>query len=39
MESLNWSSRSPVAIIVVALFVGLVGMLSLSRPQPAPVLP
>jgi multidrug efflux pump subunit AcrB len=31
MESLNWSSRSPVAIIVVALFVGLVGMLSLSR--------
>src|ERR1700733_7696488 len=31
MESLNWSSRSPVAIIVVALFVGLVGLLSLSR--------
>jgi multidrug efflux pump subunit AcrB len=31
MESLNWSSRSPVAVIVIAIFVGLLGMLSLSR--------
>ncbi|MBV8145121.1 MAG: efflux RND transporter permease subunit [Gammaproteobacteria bacterium] len=31
MESLNWSSRSPIGLIVVALFIGLVGLLSLSR--------
>ena len=31
MESLNWSSRSPIGLIVIAVFVGLVGLLSLSR--------
>jgi multidrug efflux pump subunit AcrB len=31
MESLNWSSRSPVGIIVIAVFLGLLGLLSLSR--------
>jgi multidrug efflux pump subunit AcrB len=31
MESLNWSSRSPVGVIVVAIFVGLLGLLSLTR--------
>jgi multidrug efflux pump subunit AcrB len=31
LESLNWSSRSPIGVIVVAVFIGLVGLLSLSR--------
>src|SRR6516165_7802101 len=31
MESLNWSSRSPIGVVVVAVFVGLVGLLSLTR--------
>src|SRR5215469_12146620 len=31
MESLNWSSRSPIGVIVIALFIGLVGLLSLTR--------
>jgi multidrug efflux pump subunit AcrB len=31
MESLNWSSRSPIGVIVIAVFIGLVGLLSLSR--------
>ena len=31
METLNWSSRSPVGLIVVAVFLGLLGLLSLSR--------
>jgi len=31
MESLNWSSRSPIGLIVIAVFVGLVGLLSLTR--------
>jgi multidrug efflux pump subunit AcrB len=31
MESLSWSSRSPIGVIVIALFIGLVGLLSLSR--------
>src|SRR6516162_11709089 len=31
MESLSWSSRSPIGVIVIAVFVGLVGLLSLSR--------
>ncbi len=31
MESLSWSSRSPVGVIVIAIFVGLIGLLSLSR--------
>jgi multidrug efflux pump subunit AcrB len=31
MESLSWSSRSPIGVIVVAVFVGLVGLLSLTR--------
>jgi RND family efflux transporter MFP subunit len=31
MESLQWSSRSPIAVAVIALFIGLLGMLSLSR--------
>src|SRR6516225_1383953 len=31
MESLNWSSRSPIGVIVIALFIGLVGLLSLKR--------
>src|SRR6516165_7497654 len=31
MESLNWSSRSPIGVVVLAVFVGLVGLLSLSR--------
>ncbi len=31
MESLNWSSRSPIGVIVIAVFVGMVGLLSLSR--------
>ena len=31
MESLSWSSRSPIGLIVIAVFVGLVGLLSLTR--------
>ena len=31
MESLSWSSRSPIAVIVIAVFIGLVGLLSLTR--------
>ena len=31
MESLSWSSRSPIGVIVVAVFVALVGLLSLRR--------
>jgi multidrug efflux pump subunit AcrB len=31
MESLNWSSRSPIGVIVIAVFLGLLGLLSLSR--------
>jgi multidrug efflux pump subunit AcrB len=31
MESLHWSSRSPIGVIVIAVFVLLVGLLSLSR--------
>src|SRR6516162_6114155 len=31
MESLNWSSRSPIGVVVLAVFIGLIGLLSLSR--------
>jgi multidrug efflux pump subunit AcrB len=31
MESLHWSSRSPIGVIVVAIFVGLLGLLSATR--------
>src|SRR6516165_9927059 len=31
MENLSWSSRSPIGVVVIAVFVGLVGLLSLSR--------
>src|SRR5499427_8734587 len=31
MESLSWSNRSPIGVVVVAVFIGLVGLLSLSR--------
>ncbi|MBV8804120.1 MAG: efflux RND transporter periplasmic adaptor subunit [Sinobacteraceae bacterium] len=31
MESVQWSGRSPIAVAVIALFIGLLGMLSLSR--------
>src|SRR6185312_7552550 len=31
MESVQWSGRSPIAVAVFALFIGLLGMLSLSR--------
>ena len=31
MENLSWSSRSPIGVIVIAVFVGLIGLLSLSR--------
>src|ERR1700693_4055441 len=31
MDSLHWSSRSPIAVIVIAVFLGLLGLLSLSR--------
>ena len=31
METLNWSSRSPIGVIVIAVFLGLLGLLSLSR--------
>ncbi len=31
MESLSWSSRSPIGVTVIAVFIGLIGLLSLSR--------
>ena len=31
MESLSWSSRSPIGLMVIAVFIGLVGLLSLTR--------
>ncbi|MBV8782796.1 MAG: efflux RND transporter permease subunit [Gammaproteobacteria bacterium] len=31
METLRWSNRSPIGLIVVAVFVGLVGIVSLTR--------
>jgi multidrug efflux pump subunit AcrB len=31
MESLSWSSRSPIGVVVIAVFIGLIGLLSLSR--------
>ena len=31
VDSLKWSSRSPIGVIVIAVFLGLVGLLSLSR--------
>jgi multidrug efflux pump subunit AcrB len=31
MESLSWSSRSPIGVIVIATFVSLIGLLSLGR--------
>src|SRR5882724_11706980 len=31
MESLSWSTRNPVAMAVLAVFVGLLGLLSLGR--------
>ena len=31
MESLSWSSRSPIGVIVIAVFIGLVGLLCLTR--------
>src|SRR5689334_25066818 len=31
MESVQWSGRSPIAVAVMALFSGVLGMLSLSR--------
>src|SRR5580700_9550099 len=31
MDSLHWSSRSPIGVIVLAVFLGLLGLLSLSR--------
>jgi multidrug efflux pump subunit AcrB len=31
VESFNWSSRSPIGVIVIAVFLGLLGLLSLSR--------
>src|SRR5215813_10081440 len=31
MESLNWSSRSPIGVVVIAVFILLVGLLSLTR--------
>jgi len=31
METLNWSSRSPIGLIVMAVFLGLLGLLSLNR--------
>ncbi|HYB64248.1 MAG TPA: efflux RND transporter permease subunit [Steroidobacteraceae bacterium] len=31
MDSLHWSSRSPIGVVVIAVFVVLVGLLSLSR--------
>ncbi|HTC14230.1 MAG TPA: efflux RND transporter permease subunit, partial [Steroidobacteraceae bacterium] len=31
METFNWSSRSPIGVVVIAVFLGLLGLLSLSR--------
>src|SRR3984893_11710213 len=31
MDSLHWSSRSPIGVIVLGVFLGLLGLLSLSR--------
>jgi multidrug efflux pump subunit AcrB len=31
LESLNWSSRSPIGVIVIAVFLGLLGFSSLTR--------
>ena len=31
MDSLHWSHRSPIGVIVIAVFLGLLGLLSLSR--------
>src|SRR5215831_15649231 len=31
MESLSWSSRSPIGLIVIAVFILLIGLLSLTR--------
>jgi multidrug efflux pump subunit AcrB len=31
LESLNWSSRSPIGVIVIAVFLGLLGFSSLAR--------
>lgn len=31
MESLQWSSRSPIGVIVIAVFLGVVGLMSLNR--------
>ena len=31
METLQWSSRSPIGVIVIAIFVTLLGLLSLWR--------
>src|SRR5882724_1844317 len=31
MDSLHWSGRSPIGVIVIAVFLGLLGLLSLSR--------
>src|SRR5579862_606673 len=31
MDSLHWSGRSPIGVIVISIFVGLLGLLSLSR--------
>ena len=31
METLHWSSRSPIGVVVIALLLGLLGLLSLSR--------
>ena len=31
MDSLRWSNRSPIGVIVIALAIGLLGLLSLGR--------
>jgi len=31
MDTLHWSSRSPIGVIAIAVFLGLLGLLSLSR--------
>jgi multidrug efflux pump subunit AcrB len=31
MENLNWSTRNPIAMLVLVVFIGLLGLLSLSR--------
>ncbi|MGH8263524.1 MAG: efflux RND transporter permease subunit, partial [Steroidobacteraceae bacterium] len=31
MESVSWSSRSPVGVAVLAILIGLLGVLSVSR--------